>query len=378
VKTKKIKVKNPQRMERGSLEGICLIHGVKYQPPEVIDEVPVEEYTKLGLTCEQLLQMFEKMLRIRRFEEAVERLFLVEGKLIGLCHPYFGMEAVAVGVISALRPDDPIISTHRNHGHAIARGTPFKSLMAELFGKSIGTCKGLGGSMHAALSLEYNIPVVTAIVGSGIPIACGIGLALQYRREKRIAVVFFGDGAVNTGAFNEGLNFAAIWKLPILFVCENNHYALSTPVYKACAGESIASRGAAYGIKSFLVPNANDVIAVYLAARKAVDHIRPGGGPAFIECRTYRMKGHGIYDTGWYRPKEEVEEWMKKDPIDTFMKKLKIMKILDYDIIKCMEEDIEEEIKQAIDEAEKAPVLDFDKLWDLLYVGGEARYGEWR
>lgn len=365
-------------MERGSLEGICLIHGVKYQPPEVIDEVPVEEYTKLGLTCEQLLQMFEKMLRIRRFEEAVERLFLVEGKLIGLCHPYFGMEAVAVGVISALRPDDPIISTHRNHGHAIARGTPFKSLMAELFGKSIGTCKGLGGSMHAALSLEYNIPVVTAIVGSGIPIACGIGLALQYRREKRIAVVFFGDGAVNTGAFNEGLNFAAIWKLPILFVCENNHYALSTPVYKACAGESIASRGAAYGIKSFLVPNANDVIAVYLAARKAVDHIRPGGGPAFIECRTYRMKGHGIYDTGWYRPKEEVKEWMKKDPIDTFMKKLKIMKILDDDIIKCMEEDIEEEIKQAIDEAEKAPVLDFDKLWDLLYVGGEARYGEWR
>jgi len=195
----KIKVKKSSTHGKGKLEGIPLIHGTKYQPPEVINEVPVEEYAKLGLTREQLLQMFEKMLRIRRFEEAVERLFLVEGKLIGLCHPYFGMEAVAVGVISALRPDDPIISTHRNHGHAIARGVPFKDLMAELFGRSTGTCKGLGGSMHAALSVEHNIPVVTAIVGGGIPIACGIGLALQYRKEKRIAVVFFGDGAVEHG-----------------------------------------------------------------------------------------------------------------------------------------------------------------------------------
>jgi TPP-dependent pyruvate/acetoin dehydrogenase alpha subunit len=378
VKNEKVKVKRPQRIEEEVWRGICLIHGVKYQPPEVINEVSVEEYAKLGLTREQLLQMFEKMLRIRRFEEAVEGLFLVEGKLIGLCHPYFGMEAVAVGVTSALRPDDPIISTHRNHGHAIARGMPFKDLMAELFGKSTGTCKGLGGSMHVALSVEHNIPVVTAIVGSGIPIACGVGLALQYRKEKRIAVVFFGDGAVNAGAFNEGLNLATVWKLPILFVCENNHYALSTPFYKVCAGESIASRGAAYGIKSFLVPNANDVIAVYLAARKAVEHIRSGNGPAFIECRTYRMKGHGIYDTGWYRPKEEVEEWMKKDPIDIFMKKLKMMGILDDEALKCMEEDVEKEIKQAIDEAERAPVLDFDELWGLLYVGSEARYGEWR
>jgi len=378
VKNEKVKVKSRQRMKRESLEGIYLIHGAKYQPPEVINEVPIDEYAKLGLTREQLLQMFKKMLRIRRFEEAVERLFLIEGKLIGLCHPYFGMEAVAVGVISALRPDDPIISTHRNHGHAIARGVPFKNLMAELFGKSTGTCKGLGGSMHAALSVEHNIPVVTAIVGSGIPIACGVGLALQYRKEKRIAVVFFGDGAVNTGAFNEGLNLAAVWRLPILFVCENNHYALSTPFYKVCAGESIASRGAAYGIKSFLVPNANDVIAVYLAAMKAVDRIRSENGPAFIECRTYRMKGHGIYDTGWYRPKEEVEEWMKKDPIDIFMKKLKMLRILDDDTLRRMEEEIEREIEQAIEEAEKAPILDFDALWDLLYIGSGARYGEWR
>mgnify|MGYP000306504042 CR=1 FL=1 len=350
----------------------------RYTPPEVIAEVSIDDYGKLGLGDKQLLEMFEKMLRIRRFEEMVERLYLVEGKLIGLCHPYFGMEAVAVGVITALRPDDPIISTHRNHGHAIARGISFKSLMAELFGKATGTCKGLGGSMHAALSMEHNIPVVTAIVGSGIPIACGVALALQYRREERIATVFFGDGAVNTGAFNEGVNLAAVWNLPLLFVCENNYYALSTPFYKACAGESIASRAAAYGIKSFLVPDANDVIAVYQATRKATEHIRAGNGPAFIECRTYRKKGHGIYDTGWYRPKEEVEEWLRRDPIDRFAEKLKKLGILNDESIKRMEEDIKKELEQAVEEAERAPVIEFDRLWDLIYIGGEARYGEWR
>jgi len=163
----------------------------EYAPPEIVEEIPMERYRELGLSPERLLEMLEKMLRIRRFEEMVERLYLVEGKLIGLCHLYFGMEAVAVGVISALSDEDLIVSTHRNHGHAIARGIPFRKLMAELFGKETGTCKGLGGSMHAAMSVEHNIPAVTAIVGSGIPIACGIALALQYRREKRIAVVFF-------------------------------------------------------------------------------------------------------------------------------------------------------------------------------------------
>jgi len=350
----------------------------KYVPPEIVSEIPVERYQALGLSREQLVEMFEKMLRIRRFEEMVERLYLVEGKLIGLSHLYFGMEAVAVGVISALGKDDPIISTHRNHGHAIARGIPFKKLMAELFGKITGTCKGLGGSMHAALSVEHDIPVVTAIVGSGIPISCGVALALQYRREKRLAAVFFGDGAVNTGAFNEGVNLAAVWKLPLLFVCENNYYALSTPFYKAAAGESIASRAAAYGIKSFLIPNANDVMAVYQAAKKAVEHIRSGAGPAFIECRTYRKKGHGVYDTGWYRPKEEVEEWLKKDPIDRFAQNLKKLNVLADSDIDEMEKTIEKELEEAVEEAEKAPVMQFDELWNLVYVGGDARYGEWR
>jgi len=350
----------------------------KYVPPEVVHEVPVEKYGELKLRDDKLLEMFEKMLRIRRFEEMIEKLYLVEGKLMGLAHPYFGMEAIAVGVISILKDDDPIISTHRNHGHAISRGVPFEKLMAEVFGKVTGTCKGLGGSMHAALSLKHNILIVTAIVGGGIPISCGVGLALHYKKEKRIATVFFGDGAVNTGAFNEGVNLASIWNLPILFVCENNFYALSTPFYKACAGESIASRASAYGIKSYLVPDANDVIAVYLAAMKASDHIRAGNGPAFLECRAYRKKGHGIYDTGWYRPKEEVEEWLKKDPIDRFANKLKQLGILSDDDIKRMDEEISRELEEAVRKAEDSPVMSFEELWDLVYVRGEARYGEWR
>lgn len=347
------------------------------QSPDIIYEIDVDKYLELGLTNELLIDFFVKMLRIRRFEEMVERLFLVEGKLIGLAHLYFGMEAVAVGVIAALDENDPIISTHRNHGHAIARGVPFRILMAELFGKVTGTCKGLGGSMHAALSVKHHIPLVTAIVGSGIPIACGIGLAIKHKHEKKVATVFFGDGAANTGAFNEGLNLAAIWKLPILFVCENNFYALSTPFYKVCSGENIASRAAAYGIKSFLIPDANDVVTIYVTAKKAIDYIRSDNGPVFMECRTYRKKGHGVYDTGWYRPRDEVEKWLKRDPLDIFREKLKRLNILTDEEIRKMDEEILNELAESVDEAEKAPTLSFEDLWRLVYVSGGESYEKW-
>jgi len=353
---------------------------IKYsvESVKIVDEFPIERYRELGLDDSDLLRMFEVMLRIRRFEEAVERLFIVEGKLIGPCHLYLGQEAVATGVIYALHPDDPIISTHRNHGHGVARGVPFKDLMAELFGKATGTCRGLGGSMHAALSLRHSIPVATAIVGSGIPIACGIGLGIRYLGLKKVATVFFGDGAVNTGAFNEGLNLAAVWRLPVLFVCENNYYALSTPFYKACAGESIAARAASYGVRSYLIPDANDVLAVYSTAKEAAEYIREGNGPVFIECRAYRKKGHGVYDTGFYRPREEVEFWMKKDPIERFSLKLKSLGLVTDDEIKNIDDRIQQELKKAIEEAESDPVLEFNDLWSYVYVSGEARYGEWR
>jgi len=343
---------------------------------KIVNEFPTEKFIELGLNDSDLLRMFEIMLRIRRFEEAVERLFIVEGKLIGPSHLYLGQEAVATGVIYALYPDDPIVSTHRNHGHGVARGVPFKDLMAELFGKATGTCRGLGGSMHSALSLKHGIPVATAIVGSGIPIACGIGLGIQYLKLNNVVAVFFGDGAVNTGAFNEGLNLAVVWKLPALFVCENNYYALSIPFYRACAGESIASRAASYGVRSYLISDANDVLAVYSTAKEAVEYIREGNGPAFIECRAYRKKGHGVYDTGFYRPKEEVEFWMKKDPIERFSLKLKNLGLITDDEINNMDYKIQQELKEAIEEAEKDPVLEFNDLWNYAYVNGDARYEE--
>jgi len=345
---------------------------------EVIKEVPVEKYRDLGLGDDLLKRMLRKMLEIRRFEEMIERLFLVEGKLLGPAHLYLGEEAVAVGVIEALRSDDVVVSTYRGHGHAIARGVSMEALMAELFGKITGTCKGLGGSMHAAISVKHNIPVATAIVGSGIPIACGVGLALKYRKENRIAAVFFGDGATNTGAFHEGVNLASVWKLPILFICENNFYALSVPHRKSFAGESIAARGASYGLKSYLVENGNDVMAVYIAASKAAEYVRSGNGPAFIECRTYRKKGHGVYDTAWYRPKEEVEFWIKNDPIDMFFEKLKRLGIISEGEFRSWDKEIASALEKAVKEAEQAPVMPFDEMWNYLYVSEGARYGEWR
>lgn len=333
---------------------------------KVVGEVPAEEYGELGLKRDELLWMLRKMLEIRRFEERVEKLFF-EGRLIGPCHLYLGEEAVAVGVVKALEKDDVVVSTYRGHGHAIARGVPMSALMAELFGKATGTCKGLSGSMHSALSVEHGIPLATAIVGSGIPIAVGVGLALQYRGERRAVAVFFGDGAVNTGAFNEGVNLAALWKLPVLFVCENNFYALSVAHKRSFAGESIAARGACYGIKSFLV-DGNDVAAVYKAAREALDHIKAGKGPAFMECQTYRKKGHGVYDKAEYRPKEEVEEWMRKDPIDRFVRKLKGLGVLSDEELKGMEGEIERALDKVVEESEKAPYLPFEELWNLVYA----------
>ncbi len=335
---------------------------------EVIDEVPADRYGELGLGRDTLVGMLRDMLLVRRFEERVEKLFL-EGKLIGPSHLYLGQEAVAVGVMKAIRSDDPVVSTYRGHGHALARGVPPNAVMAELFGRSSGTCKGLGGSMHVAMSVEHGIPMATAIVGSGIPIAAGIGLALKYRGDDRIAVVFFGDGAANTGAFAEGLNLAAAWRLPVLFICENNQYSEFTPIRSVLAGESIAARASAYGLKTFQAFG-NDVVAVYRAARIASEYVRGGSGPAFIEFQTYRMKGHGVYDTAWYRPKEEVEEWMKKEPIRLFTSKLRDAGIINDDEIRRIEGEVEEVIERAVEEAEKSPYLPFQELYNLVYVEG--------
>ncbi|MEM1563309.1 MAG: thiamine pyrophosphate-dependent dehydrogenase E1 component subunit alpha [Candidatus Bathyarchaeia archaeon] len=340
---------------------------------EHVGTVPIEKYQALGLSHEDFLWLLRKMCEMRKFEERVEKLFF-EGQLIGPCHLYLGQEAVAAGIVKALDNEDFIISTYRGHGHAIARGVPFEALMAELFGRKTGTCKGLGGSMHSAMSIEHNILLASAIVGGGIPIAVGVGLALQYRKLNRIVAVFFGDGAVNTGAFHEALNLAAVWKLPVLFVCENNFYAFSVPHKKSFAGESIAARALSYGIKSFLV-DGNDVISVYTSGKAAATHVRNGNGPAFIECRTYRKKGHGVYDKAEYRPQSEVQEWMKKDPIERFAKNLIQLGIITKERFEALNTEIERALDACVEKARAAPYLEFSELWKFVYAEEVSPYG---
>jgi TPP-dependent pyruvate/acetoin dehydrogenase alpha subunit len=332
-----------------------------------IQPVPYTDYAKHELTKETLLSMLRKMIEIRRFEERVERLFLQEGALIGPSHLYLGEEAVAAGAIGALNEKDLIISTYRGHGHAIAKDVPTKPLMAELFGKSTGTCKGLGGSMHVAIYPEKGSMYATAIVGSGIPIATGVGLALQMEGKQRVAMTFFGDGATNTGAFHEGINLASVWKVPVIFVCENNMYAMSTRADYAVAAESVASRAQAYKMRS-MVADGNDPVSVYLAAKEAIDAARKGQGPTLLECMTYKLHGHGVYDKGEYRPKEEIEAWLKRDPINGLEDRLVKAKLAAQADFDKTEKDIAAEVEESVVFARASPVLSFDELVKYVYV----------
>jgi len=272
-----------------------------------------------GIGKETLVYMYWKMLEVRRFEEKVWDLF---GRNIipGTLHLYIGEEATAVGVCSNLRADDYVTSTHRGHGHCIAKGADLNRMMAEILGRSTGYCKGKGGSMHVA-DASVGILGATAIVGSAIPIAVGAALACKLQKTDRVVACFFGDGASNNGAFHEALNMAGAWKLPVIFVCENNLYAMGTRITQVTAIENIAERAEAYGMPGVIV-DGNDVVLVYRAAREAVERARNGSGPTLIECKTYRHKGHSRFDPAKYRPPKEVDEWMRRDPIPRLREKL--------------------------------------------------------
>jgi pyruvate dehydrogenase E1 component alpha subunit len=255
------------------------------------------------------------MLTIRRFEETAIQLF-ERGLIRGNVHPCIGQEAVSVGVCAVLRRDDYMTSTHRGHGNCLAKGADPKLMAAELLGKTTGYCKGKGGSMHIA-DFEGGNLGANGIVGGGLPIAVGAGISIQNRGTDQVAVCFFGDGASNQGTFHESLNFAALWKLPVLFVCENNLYALSTPLKEATALPRISDRAMAYGIPGIHV-DGNDVLAVYAHAQEAVGRARRGDGPTLLDCATYRFFGHFTGDPGrgiTYRSKEEMEEWLERCPI---------------------------------------------------------------
>jgi pyruvate dehydrogenase E1 component alpha subunit len=306
----------------------------------------------LKLTKDKLVEMYKRMLEIRFFEEKVFDLY-AQNLVPGTIHLYLGEEAVAVGVCNALRKDDYITSTHRGHGHCIAKGAELKRTMAEILGKRTGYCKGKGGSMHIA---DFSIGMLgaTAVVGAGIPIAVGAGLSAKLRKTDQVVACFFGEGASNQGTFHESINMASTWKLPVIFVCENNLYAMGTRQSTVMAIENVADRAVAYGIPGVVV-DGNDVSAVYEATQRAVERARKGEGPTLIECKTYRHKGHSRVDPAKYRPKEEVEEWLAKDPIKRFKEKLLQTNTLTESEIQQIEKEVSAEIEEAVKFAMESP-----------------------
>jgi pyruvate dehydrogenase E1 component alpha subunit len=271
------------------------------------------------LADEQLIDIYRKMVLIRKFEERVRDLFAA-GKIPGFVHLYMGEEAIAVGVAAALRKDDYVTSTHRGHGHCIARGADIRRMMAELFGKRDGYCKGKGGSMHM-FDVSLGILGANGIVAAGCPLAAGAGLAAKLRRTDQVVAGFFGDGATNHGTLHESMNLSAVWKLPVIWICENNLYAEATPIWATTNIPDIAQMGSSYNIPSKIV-DGNDVFEVYQAATTAVERARKGDGPTLIECKTYRHRGHYEGDPTIYRTREQEEEWFKKDPIPRFESRL--------------------------------------------------------
>jgi pyruvate dehydrogenase E1 component alpha subunit len=306
----------------------------------------------LKLTKDKLVEMYKRMLEIRFFEEKVFDLY-AQNLVPGTIHLYLGEEAVAVGVCSILRKDDYITSTHRGHGHCIAKGAELKRTMAEILGKKTGYCKGKGGSMHIA---DFSIGMLgaTAVVGAGLPIAVGAGLSAKLRKTDQVVACFFGEGASNQGTFHESINMASTWKLPVIFVCENNLYAMGTRQSTVMAIENVADRAVAYGIPGVVV-DGNDVLAVYEATQKAVERAREGEGPTLIECKTYRHKGHSRVDPAKYRPREEVEEWLAKDPIKRFKEKLLQINTLTESEIQQIEKEVSDEIEEAVKFAVESP-----------------------
>ena len=309
--------------------------------------------------------MYESMVRQRVLEEKVVELFKA-GFIPGLAHPYMGQEAVAAGVSAALEKGDLVVSNHRGHGHSVARGVPEEAILSELMGKDAGMCLGLGGSMHST-DLEAGVVFSTAIVGGGIPLSAGVGLALKLDHRPNCVVCFFGDGATNTGAFHEGVNLAAVWRLPVVFVCENNQYAVSIPISKSTLAPLVL-RGQAYGIPSQSVDGMS-VLDVYAAASVAVSRAKKGEGPTFLECKTYRYTGHGAYDTGLdYRTQQEIDEWMARDPIKGFEQKLSVENLATAEEFEKIRAETRARIEKAVKFAQDRPYPSTDLLTRFVWA----------
>ncbi len=308
--------------------------------------------------------MYAGMLRVRLFEERARELFAT-GRIPGFLHVSIGQEAVAVGVSAALRADDYVLSTHRGHGHLIAKGGSLRGLMAELYGKATGLCHGKGGTMHIA-DVSVGYLGANGVLASGCVVAPGVGLSIKHRKSTQVVVTFFGDGAANRGPFHEGVNLAALWKLPVVFVCENNRWASSTAHSLSTAGGSIAARAAGYGIPGESV-DGNDVLAVYDTVARAVERGRRGEGPSLIEAHTIRWVGHFEGDGQAYRGKEEVAEGRRTDPIARLERHLMERRLLDSAHAARIREGVKAEVDDAVEYAEASPLPEpQDALTDLF------------
>ena len=323
-----------------------------------------------NLSKTQLLEFYRRMRLIREFERECERQY-TRGNIKGFLHVYSGEEAIAVGAIAALDPQDYVVTHYRDHGHALARDVDTNMVMAELFGKATGPSKGKGGSMHI-FDASKNFMGGYAIVGGQLPIAAGLALASQYKGEDRLALCFMGDGALNEGEFHESMNLAAVWKLPVIFFCENNLYGMGAPSADTLAVHlQMYKLADAYGMRNHRV-DGNDVVAVHELMLQVTADVRAGEGPAFIEARTYRLQGHSVADPANYRPEEEVEYWRSKDPIPAFRTRLMEEGLASEEEFDEIDADVDREIVAAAEFAESSPFPQPDSLYHGVYEEGTA------
>jgi TPP-dependent pyruvate/acetoin dehydrogenase alpha subunit len=321
-----------------------------------------------GLGKGFLLTMLRQMVEAREFEEELHYLFLTR-PMSGTMHQATGQEAVAVGVVSALRPDDYVTSTHRGHAHCVAKGMSLPAMMAEMFAKRTGSCHGMGGSMHLC-DFEKGMLGAIGIVGAGIPIATGAGLSSLIRKSGQVAVCFFGDGAINRGVFHESLNMASLWKLPVVYVCENNQFAFSMTPRESSNMERLSDRACAYRIPGEQV-DGNNVVAVYRAALKAVARAREGKGPTLLECVTYRIRGHARFEAAEYRDTNEVEIWKRQDPIERLRTAMLEAKLAGEAELDSVQAGVAEEIREAVAFAEASEDAEAEGFWPYVTAEGD-------
>ena len=330
------------------------------------DAVKAKQKNRVGgLDPKTLIDIYRQMLLIRRFEEKAAEVY-VAGKIGGFCHLYIGQEAVAVGSISALRPDDYVITSYREHGHALAKGMSADSVMAELYGKATGCSKGKGGSMHM-FDKEVNFLGGHGIVGGQIPLATGTAFASKYQGKDQVTLCYFGEAAVNQGAFHESLNMAQLWKLPAIYICENNRYGMGTSLERAMSIHNVSQKAEAYGMAGEFV-DGMDVLAVREATVRAVERARKDYLPTLLEIRTYRFMGHSMSDPGNYRTRAEIEKYQERDPLKLFMATLREEKIVDDKQLKQIDDEVHEVVERSVKFAEESPLPDPSELYTDIYA----------